>query len=247
MSQPDAAHAARRPFRLLAISQLATLPAASAWFAALAAAGIDALQLREKHLDDRSLYELARSARTALPAPAVILVNGRADVALGAGADGVHLPADGVPAGALRSRFGSCLLIGVSTHRLEEVEQARRDGADYVVFGPVYSTPAKAGYAAPAGPRGLARAAALGIPVYALGGVTLDRFAEVAATGAAGVAGIRLFQGLPEIGEVGEVGQVGAGNQCAGRESAGEQEQLGDSAWMGALDRVAAAARACFP
>jgi thiamine-phosphate pyrophosphorylase len=207
--RPAASRPASRPFRLLAISQLTTLPGAgghgevaSGWFAALAAAGVDALQLREKQLDDLGLRRLARSARAALPPPALLLVNGRADVAVAAGADGVHLPADGVPAGALRTRFGSGLLIGVSTHRLEEVERARRDGADYVVFGPVYPTPAKAVYGAPAGTRALARAAALGIPVYALGGVTLERFAEVAAAGAAGVAGIRLFQRLAALERV---------------------------------------------
>jgi len=206
VSRPAASRADRAPFRLLAISQLATLPgaggrgeAALAWFAALAAAGVDALQLREKHLDDLGQCQLARSARAAFPPPAVLLVNGRADVALATGADGVHLPADGVPAGALRARFGDGLLIGVSTHRLDEVEQARRDGADYVVFGPVYSTPMKAALGAPAGLPALARAAGLGIPVYALGGVTLDRFAEVATAGAAGVAAIRLFQRLDEL------------------------------------------------
>ena len=228
---PGASRAAGRPFRLLAISQLATLPgaagrdeAASGWFAALAAAGVDALQLREKHLDDLGSYRLARSARAAFPPPAVLLVNGRADVAMAAGADGVHLPAGGVPAGAVRARFGGGLMIGVSTHRLEEVERARGDGADYVVFGPVYPTPAKAAYGAPAGTRALARAAALGIPVYALGGVTLERFGEVAAAGAAGVAGIRLFQGLPES----EGGDAG--------------DRIGTP-----LERVVAAARACFP
>ncbi|HXO40460.1 MAG TPA: thiamine phosphate synthase, partial [Thermoanaerobaculia bacterium] len=147
---------------------------------------------------------------------------------------GVHLPADGVPAGAVRARFGSGLLIGVSTHRLEEVERARRDGADYVVFGPVYPTPAKAGYGAPAGTRALARAAALDIPVYALGGVTLERFAEVAAAGAAGVAGIRLFQGLPEI----DGGDAGDGK--------GNREHLGAGARIAALERIVAASRACF-
>jgi len=234
VSRPSAARAPHPPFRLLAISQLATLPgtgagggsgsgtgnagsggtrsggaggagrgdAAIGWFAALAAAGVDALQLREKHLDDLDLWRLARSARAAFPPPAVLLVNGRADVALAAGAEGVHLPAEGVPCSAVRARFGGGLLIGVSTHRLEEVERARREGADYVVFGPVYETPAKAAHGAPAGIRVLARAAALGIPVYALGGVTLERFAEVAATGAAGVAGIRLFQGLPALERV---------------------------------------------
>jgi thiamine-phosphate pyrophosphorylase len=202
-----------RPFRLLAISQLATLSAtaastaeapfpaaaAAAWFAALAAAGVDALQLREKGLDDRTLREVALQARAALPRPARLLVNGRADIALAAGADGVHLPADGVPADALRLRFGSDLLLGVSTHRLDEVEEARLAGADYVVFGPVYEAPGKDGLGAPVGPHGLARAAALDIPVYALGGVTLDRFGEVAAAGAAGIAAIRLFQRLDQL------------------------------------------------
>jgi thiamine-phosphate pyrophosphorylase len=191
------------PFRLLAISHL-TVPAGpspaapvppAAWFQALAAAGLDGVQLREKELSDRALLDLAAAARAALPPPTRLLVNGRADVALAAGADGVHLPADGIPAGALRRRFGASLLIGVSAHRLEEVEEARRGGADYVLFGPVYPTPSKPG--APAlGLQALASAARLGIPVYALGGVTLERFAEVAAAGAAGAAGIGLFQQL---------------------------------------------------
>jgi thiamine-phosphate pyrophosphorylase len=193
-----------RPFRLLAISRLAA-PAAGplaapppCWFRALAAAGIDAVQLREKDLADRALLELASAARAALPPPTRLLVNGRTDIALGAGADGVHLPADGVPAAALRARFGAGLLIGVSAHRLEEVEEARRAGADYVLFGPVYSTPSKPG-TPPLGRQALARAAGLGIPVYALGGVTLERFAEVSAAGAAGVAGIGLFQQLAPL------------------------------------------------
>jgi thiamine-phosphate pyrophosphorylase len=210
-----------RPFRLLAISRLATASAggvvteasheaaptvqarqAAGWFAALSAAGVDALQLREKDLDDLALYELLQQARATLPPPARLLVNGRADVALAGGADGVHLPADGVPAGALRTRFGASLLIGVSTHRLDEVAEARRAGADYVVFGPVYATPGMAAYGAPVGTAGLARAAAHDIPVYALGGVTLDRFPEVAAAGAAGMAGIRLFQSLEGLERV---------------------------------------------
>jgi thiamine-phosphate pyrophosphorylase len=251
VSRPAASRADRAPFRLLAISQLATLPgaggrgeAALAWFAALAAAGVDALQLREKHLDDLGQCQLARSARAAFPPPAALLVNGRADIALAAGADGVHLPADGVPAGAVRARFGSGLLIGVSTHRLEEVERARRDGADYVVFGPVYPTPAKAGHGAPAGTRVLARAAALGIPVYALGGVTLERFAEVAAAGAAGVAGIRLFQGLPESRACTATSRAFDGGDAGDRMA--KEEHLGAGARIGALERIVAASRACF-
>jgi thiamine-phosphate pyrophosphorylase len=179
-------------FSLLAISDRASLgmPLAD-WFRALGEAGVGAVQLREKDLDDRGLYDLARSARAALPPATRLLVNGRLDVALAAGADGVHLPADGVPPASLRARFGPGVLIGCSTHTVTEVERARDEGADYVTFGPVWATPGKG---APVGTTELARAVAAGLPVYALGGVTLDRFAELAAAGAAGAAAIRLFQ-----------------------------------------------------
>jgi thiamine-phosphate pyrophosphorylase len=191
-----------RTFRALAISDRATLSGndPAPWLGLLAQAlqgmpeGLLAVQLREKDLDDRALYGLARLARSALPPAAPLLVNGRLDIALGAGADGAHLPADGVPAAALRERFGAGILLGVSCHSVAEVEQARRDGADYATFGPVYATPSKAAYGPPAGLGALARAARAGIPVYALGGVTLARLGEVASAGAAGVAGIRLFQ-----------------------------------------------------
>lgn len=179
-------------FRLLAISDRASLPfALTDWLRGLGAAGIDAVQLREKDLDDRALFGLARLARAGLPPGTRLLVNGRADVAIAAGADGVHLPADGIPAAALRARFGPRFLIGRSTHRVEEVERARDDGADYVTFGPVYDTPGK-GPAVGLGE--LARAAAAGLPVYALGGVTLERLGELAAAGASGIAAIRMFQ-----------------------------------------------------
>lgn len=181
---------------MLAISDRATLsPGAPgglpAWLAALAGAGVEAVQLREKDLDDRALLAAAQGARAALGPGVRLLVNGRADVALAAGADGVHLPARGVPVAPLRRRFGSSLVIGRSTHRLEEIEAARDAGADYVTFGPILPV---AGKGEPVGFGALARAARLGIPVLALGGITEDRFAEVAAAGAAGVAAIRLFQ-----------------------------------------------------
>ena len=188
-------------FSLLAISQNPT----EEWFRALAAADIadiGGIQIREKHLEDRPLWELTRRARAALPPPVKLLVNGRLDVALAAGADGVHLPSDGVPTAAIagmRARFGADVLIGRSTHRIEEVERARDEGADYVVFGPVYETPGKG---PPLGLAALEKATAAGLSVYALGGVTLERFGELAGAGAAGVAAIRLFQDIPGLGEV---------------------------------------------
>lgn len=189
-------------FRLLAVSERGSLPGndLARWLSALAESGVDGVQIREKDLGDRALLELTRAARGILPAGTGLLVNGRLDVALAAGADGAHLPADGVPLAALRAlrkRFGPAVLLGRSTHSLEEVERAVRDGADYVTFGPVYATPSKAAYGPPVGLESLGRAARLGIPVYALGGVTLSRFDELAAAGAAGVAAIRLFQTAP--------------------------------------------------
>jgi thiamine-phosphate pyrophosphorylase len=187
-------------FRLLAISDRRSLPDGdlAGWLALVADVWIDAVQIREKDLDDRSLWEISRSARALLPPATRLLVNGRADIALAAGADGVHLPSDGVPPAALRRRFGPGLLLGVSTHRVEEVERARDAGADYATFGPVWETPGKG---PPTGTGALARAAASGLPVYALGGVTIERFGEVAAAGAAGVAAIRLFQRPAELRE----------------------------------------------
>lgn len=182
-------------FRLLAISDLASpgSPDLESWLRNLP--GETAVQLREKQLSDRDLLALATRARGLFSG--TLLVNGRLDLALAAGAEGVHLPADGVPAGALRRRFGPAVLIGRSTHRPEEVEQARRDGADYVTFGPVFPTPSKAAWGPPPGLAGLreAVAAAAGeLAVFALGGITPGDFPALAAAGADGAAGIRLFQ-----------------------------------------------------
>lgn len=190
-------------FSLLAISDRASLPVSlEDWLRALAATGsTTAVQIREKDLEDRPLWELTRLARSVLAPPVRLLVNGRLDVALAAGADGVHLPSDGVPVTPLRERFGPAVLIGRSAHRVEEVERARDEGADYVTFGPVYPTPGKG---PPVGLAGLERAVASagGLPVFALGGVTLPRFGELARAGAAGVAAIRLFQNVPDLTEV---------------------------------------------
>lgn len=192
-------------FELLAISDRASLDIPfPQWLGRLVEAGIagvGAVQVREKDLEDRAVYELAREARAALPPPATVLVNGRLDLALAAGADGAHLPADGLPVAALRRRFGPGVLLGLSTHSVEEVERALHDGADYVTFGPVWPTPSKERYGPPRGVEELAKAAQVGIPVYALGGVMLSRFSEAAAAGAAGVAGIRLFQS-PALREI---------------------------------------------
>ncbi len=154
---------------------------------------VDAVQLREKDLSDRELFELARRLRGRAAPGTALLINGRADVALAGGCAGVHLTSSGLPVAAVRRRFGSALLIGCSTHRRQEVDAARRSGADYAIFGPVFATPSKAPYGPPPGLAGLRRAVAGGLPVLAIGGIGPDQMAEVADAGAAGVAGIRAF------------------------------------------------------
>jgi thiamine-phosphate pyrophosphorylase len=165
------------------------------WIEALAADGVGAVQLRRKDLDDRALFDWAREARRVAPPGLLIFLNGRLDIALAAGCDGVHLPADGPPLAALRRRFGAAPWIGVSTHHPDEVARSAGDGADYVTFGPVYPTPSKAAYGEPPGLAGLraARAAAPDLPIFALGGIFPETLPEVARAGASGVAGIRTF------------------------------------------------------
>ena len=185
------------PFSSMAISDRRSLPREDSlpeWLDRLAGARVPAVQIREKDLPDRAVFELVVEARRQLPSSTRLLVNGRADIALASGADGVHLPVSSLPAAALRRRFGSRLLLGCSTHSLGEVRAALRSGADYATFGPVFHTPSKAELGSPVGLSALREASQLGLPLLALGGVTQEAFSDLAAAGARGVAGIRLFQ-----------------------------------------------------
>lgn len=159
-------------------------------------AGVDYVQVREKDLDARALLTLVRELLAAIGGRATrLLVNGRPDVAIAAGAHGVELPEAGLDVSAVRAAF-PVLLIGASCHSLAAAVRAEQGGADFVVFGPVFPTPGKEDRAA-----GLDALAAvtdrLRIPVHAVGGIDGSRVSAVTVAGARGVAAIRLFIETP--------------------------------------------------
>lgn len=163
--------------------------------------GADGLlvQLREKAASDRETLRWARVAREKLGPTVPLLVNRRFDVALAAGADGVHLPADGLPVPRVRTAAARGTRVGRSTHSPEEAAHAIEEGADLVVIGPVFETPSKAGSGAPLGTASLAelpRRATHGAEVFAIGGIDESRAEEISrfADRVSGVAGIRLVQ-----------------------------------------------------
>ena len=161
------------------------------------AAQIDLVQIREKNLSASVLYQLATSAAGIAKGSATkLLINDRSDIAAAAGADGVHLTSASLPTAVVRQAFGEGFLIGVSTHSLEEAKLARRSGADFVVFGPVFATASKREYGEPLGLAKLARVCAelSAFPVLALGGVEIGKVAACMQAGARGIAAIRLLQ-----------------------------------------------------
>jgi thiamine-phosphate pyrophosphorylase len=160
------------------------------------AARVQLVQLREKNLPARTLYELTtRAAEITRGSSTRLLVNDRADIARAARADGVHLTTRSLEASVVRRTFGDQFLIGVSTHTLAEARAARDARADLAVFGPVFDTPSKREYGAPVGLEHLSEAARTlsPFPLLALGGITRENSPDALRAGASGVAAIRLF------------------------------------------------------
>ena len=153
------------------------------------AAGLPAVQVREKDLGAAELAALCRRLRPLTrDCGARLIVNDRLDVALAVGADGVQRTGASLSVEDMRAVAGQRVQIGASVHSLEEALGAQREGADWIVFGPVYDTASKRAYGPP---QGLARLAevtrALRIPVIAIGGITPERVTDVLAAGARGV------------------------------------------------------------
>ena len=168
-------------------------------------AQIDLVQVREKNLTTSVLYQLASSAAGITKGtPTKLLINDRSDVAAAAGADGVHLTTSSLPTAVVRQTFGDDFLIGVSTHSLEEANNACYGGADFIVFGPVFETASKKDFGEPTGLSGLTSvcSALSPFPVLALGGVSIDNAPECIQAGARGVAAIRMLQTAAQLADV---------------------------------------------
>jgi thiamine-phosphate pyrophosphorylase len=169
------------------------------------AAGIDWVQIREKDLSARELLAVTRAAvKSAHETATRIIVNDRLDVALAARAGGVHLGEASMAVEVVSAwRRGNNLrefLIGASCHSVETVRAAERDGADYVIFGPVFSTPSKEKFGQSLGINRLAEASkTVRIPVLAIGGITEENARECFAAGAAGIAAIRIFSEVRDL------------------------------------------------
>jgi thiamine-phosphate pyrophosphorylase len=154
--------------------------------------GVDVVQLRQKRLTRGRLLDLACSlAGACTHAGALFVVNDHVDVALLSGADGVHVGPDDLTVAAARHVAGADLILGASASSPEAGRDAERDGADYLGSGPAYETPLKTEkrVIGPAGVAGVA--AAVGVPVFAIGGIDRSRLAELRAAGVERVCAIR--------------------------------------------------------
>lgn len=152
--------------------------------------GVKGIQLREKDLSSRELYELAYDMRKLTTKyGARLLINDRVDIALAVEADGVHLGLNSLPIHRVRRLLGADRLIGLSCHNQVNAIMAQENGADFITFGPVYYTPSKANYGKPVGVDRLEIVShLLEIPVFALGGIKKNNITEVMAAGAAGIS-----------------------------------------------------------
>ena len=153
--------------------------------------GVNLIQIREKELPARLLFELVNATvKLVEGSDALVIVNERVDIAIAAGAGGVHLPQSSLPPSIVCERFRDELVIGVSTHSYLEAKAAAHAKADYILFGPVFPSPGKG---EPVGVDALKEVCVglEGFPVIALGGIDENNFEQTLTAGAAGIAAIR--------------------------------------------------------
>lgn len=170
--------------------------------------GVSAIQLREKDLSSRQLYETGLLLRKLTRKyNARLYINDRFDVALAVQADGVHLGVKSMPAAVVRKEVGDRFGIGVSTHNMEEAREAVRDGADFITFGPVYETLSKKKYGPPVGIDALRTVCqTVDIPVFGLGGIdsSHEKLHDVKSAGVHGVSMISAIIGSSDVKETTE-------------------------------------------
>lgn len=162
--------------------------------------GVRAIQLREKDLGTRELLRLAYEMRElTLKYDARLFINDRVDIAIAVDADGVHLGQKSIPPYAVR-RLAASLIVGVSTHNIKEALKAQEDGADFITYGPVWATPSKQKYGEPLGIDAITEAVStVSIPVFGIGGVSMDNIKDLVDKGAAGGAMISSIYGAKDI------------------------------------------------
>jgi thiamine-phosphate pyrophosphorylase len=168
--------------------------------AAAARGGAGMVQLREKDLSARDLSSLGAQLQDVLaPYGIPLLINDRLDVAQALDTAGAHLAGHSLSTALARRLLGPQKLLGVSTHSVEEARTAMAEGADFIVFGPVFDTPSKAAYGAPQGLQRLEEVIRQAtIPVLAIGGIDRHNLLQVLQTGAHGVAMIRAVLAAPD-------------------------------------------------
>jgi thiamine-phosphate pyrophosphorylase len=163
--------------------------------------GVKAVQLREKDLPIRELLVLARELRSITREfGAKLFINDRVDVAMIVGADGVHLGGASMPVDAVRKIIGKDMLIGASTHTIEEALAAQKGGADLITFGPIFDTPSKAKYGTPVGAAIIRNIKnEISIPIFAIGGINSGNVLQVMSAGADGIAMISAIFSAADI------------------------------------------------
>lgn len=162
--------------------------------------GADIIQLREKDMAAREVVDLGRAIRKAIAGrDTLFIINDRPDIALAAGADGVHIGQDDIPPDFARAIIGKDKILGISTHSLAQALSAQKSGADYIGVGPVFSTPTKPDSEAVG--LGLVREVrkAVNIPFVAIGGINADNIAQVIGAGAGRIAVVRAVCGAKDV------------------------------------------------
>ncbi len=166
-------------------------------------AGLKAVQLREKDLSDKELFNLAKKLRKITERyDARLFINDRVDIAMMTGADGVHAREDSMPVDEMK-KLNNDVWVGCSTHSLESAKRAEEKGADFILFGPIFDTPSKRKYGKPKGVVALQEIIQfMKIPVFAVGGIDLDKAERCLEYDADGLAGISSVMRAEDPAEV---------------------------------------------